>query len=54
MAFEAERYPGEIHLYAASLEDSSNFTAEGHVHFAEHVPWIELGDHLPRYPHGGN
>jgi hypothetical protein len=54
MAFESERWPGEIHLYAASLEDSSKFTAQGHVHFAEAVPWVELGDKLPRYPHAGS
>jgi len=54
MAFESERWPRKIHLYAASLQDSSTFTAQGHVHVAEAVPWIELGDQLPRFPHAGS
>ena len=51
MAFESEKWPDEIHLYAASLEDSANVVPQFHVHFAEKVPWIEISDALPRYQH---
>lgn len=53
MAYDADSYPDEIHLYAASLEDSSGFTPAFHVHWAEKVPWIELADDLEKFPHGG-
>ena len=51
IAYENDRYPEEIHFYAAGLEDSTDFKPEFHVHCAEQVPWIELSDDLPRYPH---
>ncbi len=51
MAYESDRYPDEIHLYAASLEDSRDFAPQFHVHWAERVPWISLDDALPRHEH---
>jgi hypothetical protein len=51
IAFEHDKYPNEIHLYAASLENSAEFTPQSHVHWAERVPWILLSDELPRYNH---
>lgn len=53
MAYDADSFEGEIHLYAASLEDSSGFKPQGHVHYAERVPWVVLADDLPKQPHGG-
>ncbi len=49
MAYDSDRFPDEIHFYAASLEDSSGFKPGFHVHCAEQVPWIELADDLPKY-----
>ena len=49
MGFESARWPGEMHLYAASLENSQAFAPKFHVHVGEKVPWIEIGDHLPQY-----
>ncbi|MEO1066123.1 MAG: GFA family protein [Pseudomonadota bacterium] len=48
MAFLAEHYPGEIHLYAASLDDPEAFEAEMHVHHEERLAWFETTDNLPR------
>ncbi|MBF9031391.1 GFA family protein [Rhodobacterales bacterium HKCCE3408] len=48
MAYRSVKFPGEIHFYAASLEDSSDFAPQSHVHWSEHVPWVELADTLPR------
>jgi hypothetical protein len=53
IAYDSEKYADEIHFYAASLDDSRNLSPLGHVHWAERVPWIELGDALPKYEHGG-
>ena len=50
MAFESERWPDEIHLYAASLEDPAAITPQFHVHVAEKLPWVVLADGLPQHP----
>ncbi len=49
MAFQAERYSGEIHLYAATLENPEEFKPEFHVHTAKQLPWLELADDLPKF-----
>ena len=51
MAFEAQHYVGEIHLYAASLNDPTQFRPTFHVHHSEKLPWLHLNDDLPKYPH---
>lgn len=49
MGFEADHYPGDMHLYAASLEDSSNFKPSFHVNHHSKLPWLNLNDDLPKY-----
>jgi hypothetical protein len=49
MAFESERWPDEIHFYAASLESPNDFAPQFHVHCAEKLHWIALNDGLPHY-----
>ncbi len=49
MAFQADRYANEIHLYAATLSNPEIFVPKFHVHYDEHLPWLKLGDNLPRY-----
>ena len=51
MAFEAEHYAGEIHLYAATLENPQDFKPEFHVHCAKKLVWLDLQDDLPKHPH---
>ncbi|WP_282607284.1 GFA family protein [Pelagibius sp. Alg239-R121] len=53
MAYESDRYPDEIHFYAASLENPGDFEPDFHVHFAERLPWADINDGLPRHDHGG-
>ncbi len=48
MTYRATRYPGETHFYAASLDDPRVFAPAQHVHSEEMVPWVHLGDGLPR------
>lgn len=49
VAYESDRYPHEIHFYAASLEQPGEITPQFHVHYEEKLPWITLDDGLPRY-----
>ena len=52
LAYEAERAPNEIHLYAGTLTDAAGLVPEGHVHAAEQLPWFEILDDLPRWARG--
>jgi hypothetical protein len=52
VAYDADRHPDEIHFYLAALEDASGLTPQFHVFVAEKVPWIDLGDDLPKYAGG--
>ena len=54
LAYEAEKFPGEVHLYVATLDDPGAVAPTGHVHTAEQIPWFEVQDELPRYAHGGS
>lgn len=49
MAFKAEEYEGEIHLYAPTLEDPQDFKPEFHVHFGSKLHWLHLSDDLYQY-----
>ena len=49
MAFGADRYVGEIHLFAALLDDPADFTPQFHVHYDERLPWLHIADDLPKY-----
>lgn len=52
-AYESERWPDEIHLYAASLVDPEAYRPQGHVHAAERLSWFDVKDDLPRHPGSG-
>ncbi|MDP6474571.1 MAG: GFA family protein [Alphaproteobacteria bacterium] len=49
MAYDADRYPHEIHFYAASLDDPEKFTPQFHVHSGERLAWLNVVDELPKY-----
>ncbi len=49
MGYRADRFPGEQHFYAGTLDDPARYTPSAHVHFAEHLPWANLHDTLPRH-----
>lgn len=48
MAYRSVDYPGEMHFFAATLDDPSNFAPTVHVHTDEMLPWVKLADDLPR------
>lgn len=49
MAFQADHYLGEIHLYAPTLANPDEFQPEFHVHYQEKLSWLHLDDGLYRY-----
>lgn len=49
LSFETEKMPGEIHLYAASLDDPTAVIPTCHVFEEERIDWFEVHDQLPRY-----
>lgn len=49
MAFQADRYAGEIHLYAATLTAPEQFKPQFHVHYDSRLPWLHLADDLPKH-----
>ncbi|MEZ5913634.1 MAG: GFA family protein [Paracoccaceae bacterium] len=48
MAYRAEAFAGEIHFYAASLDDPNAYRPTVHVHSDETLHWVNLNDGLPR------
>jgi len=50
IAYETDSLPQEIHFYAAGLEHPKDFEPQFHVFYAEHMPWAETTDDLPRHP----
>lgn len=49
VAYEADQFAGEIHFYAATLDQPEAFAPTFHVFAAEAVSWLEIDDDLPRY-----
>lgn len=50
MLFTSQRWPGEMHIARALLDDALDRAPSKHVFYDAHVPWLELGDDLPREP----
>jgi ribosomal protein S18 acetylase RimI-like enzyme len=48
MAYRGADWPGEMHFFAASLDDPSAYRPTEHVHFNEHLAWDQPGDGLKR------
>ena len=51
MAFQADHYEGEIHLYAATLDQPEDFKPSFHVHHASKLSWFDIDDALQKHPH---
>ena len=48
LSYETVERPDDIDLYAGSLDDHHSFKPIKHVFWSEHVPWVKLGDDLPK------
>ena len=49
MTYQADIWPDETHLYAATMDDPTQFRAEAHYHYAERLAWLVIADDLPKY-----
>ena len=49
IGFEADHYPGGMHLYAGSLENPSDFEPTFHVNYSSKLHWLNLEDEHDRY-----
>lgn len=49
LAFEGEKWAGELHLFAGALDAPEDISPAAHVMMADAMPWIELADELPRF-----
>jgi hypothetical protein len=49
MSFESDHFPGEIHLYATTLDNPKDYKPTFHVFTSEQLPWLHLADGLPRH-----
>jgi len=48
MLFRSSRWPDEIHVARALIDGPLDRDPQVHVFHDDHVPWLELGDALPR------
>lgn len=45
--FKSDRYPDEMHFYAALLDDPASVEPAEHFHASERLSWLHLADGLP-------
>ena len=45
--FRSERWPEEVHIHAATLDDGTAYVPDRHVMVAQSPPWLVLADGLP-------
>ncbi|GAB2587125.1 hypothetical protein GCM10027034_19340 [Ramlibacter solisilvae] len=48
MLFASDRWPGEMHVARALLDDSLDKQPAAHVFYETHVSWLEVKDDLPK------
>ena len=49
IAFRSNRFPDEIHLFAATLEEPDSVSPEFHVFWRERLSWTVCDDELPKH-----
>lgn len=48
ITYESVRWPTETHIFLCGLEDPTSIEPTAHTHTDEQLPWVHLGDSLPR------
>ena len=46
--FQGDRWPGELHVARALLEDGAPLVPTGHSFFSDKAPWVTIHDDLPK------
>ncbi|CAD0184633.1 hypothetical protein RUESEDTHA_01515 [Ruegeria sp. THAF57] len=49
IGFEADHYPGGMHLYAGSLENPEDFKPTFHVNKQSKLSWLHVNDNLDAF-----
>lgn len=49
MAYRTHADAVNVHLYTATLDDPHTVPPQMHVHYRQHLDWLQLGDDLPRH-----
>lgn len=49
LTYQADTYPGEVHIYVSTFDHPETFPPQLHVFISEAIPWLHLDDGLPRY-----
>ncbi len=49
LAYQAERWPGEIHIHLCALDRPELYPPQVHVFTAERLPWLHIADDARRY-----
>ena len=53
LTFVATDDPAFLDVTLASLDDPAAFAPEAHIWTTSRIPWLDLGDELPRYADAG-
>ena len=48
LTFAGENWPGEIHIYTATLDDPEAFAPKVHTMMDDNITWFHTADDLPR------
>ena len=48
LTFAGKNWPGEIHIFTATLDDPEAFPPTVHTYCSDRLPWIDPDDGLPR------
>lgn len=48
VSYETAKRGDEIDLYLNAFDQPQDFRPQAHAHFAEHIPWFDTRDALPR------
>ncbi len=51
LSYESVGGPGETDITTASLDEPEALPPQDHTQVADQLNWLQLADHLPRYPH---
>lgn len=49
LIYVGEKWPDEVHVLAATLDDPNQVQPRAHVNTAEEISWADLHDDLPRF-----
>ncbi|MDA1072260.1 MAG: GFA family protein [Proteobacteria bacterium] len=48
LTYEGDAWPGEIHIYTATLDDAAAFPPTVHTYTVDRIAWFDFDDGLPR------